>query len=362
MDDDFSKLIGLIYETVFDDGLWPDVLIRLAGLCGAHVPAIGFFDPVTRQASAIAPRTDPADLLKFESYWAERSSLFSDMSGIPIGSVINMEELIPTSVMKATPVYNELLKPMGLGSAALLANLSHPGGTRAILGLYRKSPHHDQAFERDEADLVSKVVWHITRAIQLRSQMSFMRLRESSVLLALERLQKSVLLLDTAGKILFANERASGMLNDASGTDGDLPPAIGTCLRRAASVGHGETAILPRGQGRSPLHLTIMPFRPDDLDLPWLGLLGPAAIVTITDPDLEMEHRASVVRDRYGLTPAEASFALEIAKGDGREAAARRCGITVATAHTHLNRIFEKTGVKRQAELVRLLLKDDIGP
>jgi DNA-binding CsgD family transcriptional regulator len=62
------------------------------------------------------------------------------------------------------------------------------------------------------------------------------------------------------------------------------------------------------------------------------------------------------LRRRFGLTSAEAAFAAEILKGDGRRAAARRCGIAEETAKTHLSRIFEKTGAHRQAELVRLLL------
>jgi DNA-binding CsgD family transcriptional regulator len=38
---------------------------------------------------------------------------------------------------------------------------------------------------------------------------------------------------------------------------------------------------------------------------------------------------------------------------------AERLGISFATARTHLSRIFEKTGVHRQAELVRLVLGQD---
>jgi DNA-binding CsgD family transcriptional regulator len=58
----------------------------------------------------------------------------------------------------------------------------------------------------------------------------------------------------------------------------------------------------------------------------------------------------------FGLTSAESALAVEILKGDGRIAAARRCGITCGTAKTHLSSIFEKTGTHRQAELVRVLL------
>jgi DNA-binding CsgD family transcriptional regulator len=62
------------------------------------------------------------------------------------------------------------------------------------------------------------------------------------------------------------------------------------------------------------------------------------------------------LRERFGLTPAEATFAFEIIKGDGRQATADRLGITVGTARSHLSNIFDKTGTKRQAELVRLLV------
>ncbi|MGH7247371.1 MAG: helix-turn-helix transcriptional regulator, partial [Pseudomonadota bacterium] len=55
-------------------------------------------------------------------------------------------------------------------------------------------------------------------------------------------------------------------------------------------------------------------------------------------------------------TSMEAALAAEILRGDGRKAAARRCGITDGTAKSHLSRIFDKTGTHRQAELVRLLL------
>lgn len=69
-----------------------------------------------------------------------------------------------------------------------------------------------------------------------------------------------------------------------------------------------------------------------------------------------MRARVQRLRERFAFTPAEAAFALEIVKGDGRQAAADRLGITVGTARSHLSSIFDKTGSRRQAELVRLLL------
>jgi DNA-binding CsgD family transcriptional regulator len=63
------------------------------------------------------------------------------------------------------------------------------------------------------------------------------------------------------------------------------------------------------------------------------------------------------LRARYGLTHAEAALAVEICAGDGLQAAANRRGVSLATARTHLARVFQKTGVGRQAELVRLIMQ-----
>ena len=57
------------------------------------------------------------------------------------------------------------------------------------------------------------------------------------------------------------------------------------------------------------------------------------------------------------MTPAEAALAVEICTGNGLQAAANRRGVSLATARTHLGRVFQKTGVGRQAELVRLIMQ-----
>jgi DNA-binding CsgD family transcriptional regulator len=59
------------------------------------------------------------------------------------------------------------------------------------------------------------------------------------------------------------------------------------------------------------------------------------------------------------LTPAQAALAREMIQADGVAAAAKRLGISYATARSHLAQIFQKTGTCRQAELIRLVLSWD---
>jgi len=58
----------------------------------------------------------------------------------------------------------------------------------------------------------------------------------------------------------------------------------------------------------------------------------------------------------YGLTAAETRLLGLLAQGRSLEATAAALGIAITTARTHLQRLFDKTGTSRQAELVRLVL------
>lgn len=68
------------------------------------------------------------------------------------------------------------------------------------------------------------------------------------------------------------------------------------------------------------------------------------------EPRLEA---ASIV---YGLSPAQKTVAGHVLAGRALPEIAAMLGITANTARTHLDRIYDKTGVRTQPALVRALL------
>lgn len=68
------------------------------------------------------------------------------------------------------------------------------------------------------------------------------------------------------------------------------------------------------------------------------------------------EERLSLAGAIYGLSPAQLKLAALVAEGLTLADIGERMDITANTARTHLNRIFEKTGVHTQPALVRVLL------
>jgi len=83
---------------------------------------------------------------------------------------------------------------------------------------------------------------------------------------------------------------------------------------------------------------------------------SPAAFVVLTDPDRGASRPAWMLRKLYGLTAAEIAMAERLLKGDTPEQAAVTLNVKLSTARFHLRALFQKTGARRQSELVRLLL------
>lgn len=61
------------------------------------------------------------------------------------------------------------------------------------------------------------------------------------------------------------------------------------------------------------------------------------------------------VAKAYKLTPAEVRVLLAVAEHDGGPQAAAALGISEETFRTHLKRVFDKTGKRRQIDLLKLL-------
>jgi DNA-binding CsgD family transcriptional regulator len=182
------------------------------------------------------------------------------------------------------------------------------------------------------------------------------------------------MIVDAAGGVAFANETATGLFREGyfrldrdglgvrdAAACAALRRMIADCVAPEPKHGNGNALDLTRGAGLPPLRVMGVPFQPERLSMHTVRRAEPLALLLISNPQQEWATRKAQLRSRFGLTCAEANLAVEIARGDGRKAAAERLGIAVTTASTHLTHIFEKTGVRRQAELVRLVLQQPDG-
>jgi DNA-binding CsgD family transcriptional regulator len=364
-----SSLIDLIYEAVLDNDLWPSVLIKLADTVGAAQVAMPSVDRSASIFATIAPRLDPDLLASYKEYWAFRDPVLARTMFLPAGEIYTLDSLMPREEFAATPVFNEWWRPAEISLATAGTNLVVEDQFSALVCI-SNAPGKDFLTE-EQLHLFEAVARHLGRAVRINRQLWKLELANLAATERIEMLPEGALLADASGRVVLANAAAKAMLDARDGIflcDGHLAVAhspdallrlVASCARRSVGMGGpgGEVSV-PRSLPRSPLRVTVAPLRSGTRlpDVPWIGVGSPVAVVTVTERDRDRRGRQMTLRRRFDLTSTEAALAAEIIKGDGRKAAARRCGISDATAKTHLANIFEKTGTHRQAELVRFLL------
>ena len=300
MEDDLLALIDLIYEATFDSTLWPTALTRLADIMGTAQIGVLTLDRRARTFDSIAPRTDPVMDAIFKKYWAFHNPLWPRTIKRPAGEVFWLDSLISRKDFVATPFFNEWMRPAEFGIASMGANLLVGNEVSTMISV-ANAPGKDEI--TGEQTLAFKAALpHIDRAVRIHRELRMRDLDHDTAPERLECLQRSVMLVDGAARVLFANAAARTLLGSGGGlalkvgclhsTDSSdvVQGLIASCTRKAhAPNGPGGEISIHRGPRRSPLRVTVTPLRSKGTvaELPWLGLHIPVAIVTVADPASE---------------------------------------------------------------------------
>ena len=357
-----SELIGSIYDTVVDPSACPTMLNGLADLLGATGGAqVGAYNAKTHSATMLAPRVDPKELPSFSQYWA---NIWRQCDKHPIGDIIVPQMLISHQDRRGTEIFSGSAKqgPERMMGATLLTEDS----VSTVVSVSR--PYSEGEFDPAQTQLFAALIPHLQRAVQLRIRLAALNGPPTSSAEMLNRLPHAVLLVDAGARVIFANQAAARMLGAGNGLSLDrdglkaettedtrrLRRTIADCAEPANELGGAGGRLRLSRRDRGPLTMLVIPHR---TQVTWIDILRPTAILFITEAEQAAVLRSERFTQDFGLTRAEAVFAVEISKGDGLQAAASRLGVSLTTVRTHLAHVFDKTGTRRQAELVRLILQ-----
>jgi len=357
---DLASLIAAIYEAGTDFSLWPYALSRIAAAFDA--PSAG----ITRQGRTSSDcwgfsfGVEQDYERKYLEHFHGVNLVWQRSSSTAAGTVQTDTMVIPRGELSRTEFFNDFLVPQHMESQ-LNTVLLMEEGRQTVLAVRR-----NEQFDAHDVELYKMLAPHLQRAVQLNIKLARAELNHKASVETLNHLEDGILFVDMEANVKFANVAAEqifangglglrkGKLHANSAEDtAALHALIAKCSAGGIQHRLSDFASVRRRTGRSPLLLLIAPLPVENSFL--LVPSKPMAFIVITDPDKVKKPKVMQLREKFGLTPAEANFAAEIAKGDGIQAAADRLSISRATARTHLSRIFDKTGTRRQAELVRIL-------
>ena len=213
---------------------------------------------------------------------------------------------------------------------------------------------------------------HLQCAVRIHNRIAGLESGLNAATAALNRFPTGIIAVDSDARLVLTNRAADAILKRGDALisrDGlraanrqetaKLRNAIAAvCMQRDSGILKPETLVqVYRPSGLKPLEVLVCPLPSHNS----LVKERAAAALFITDPEEGATMDSRALHQLFGLTPAEIRLCIALVKGKSVKEYAHEAAISSNTARTHVKRIYSKTGVKRQSELVSLLLQSSAG-
>jgi len=356
--EDFSTLVGSIYDCALDPALWPDTLTALCREMGFRMSSL-----------VLATLPDPRPLLDITTGLSpeQRAPMLENGHAAieawgPPGTLARLPLDTPMVRSLFNPAagesryVRELCLPLGFfDSMSIMFARDATGFSVVSFGRHLD----DGPIGPEEVETARLFVPHLKRALTIGRLLEARTIEAATHRAVLDGLAVAVLLLGADLRLLHGNRAGEALLRtgDPLGRRaGRLAAPRGVAAAIAAALAQPAARLNRRGLG--------IPARRSDGDelvlhlLP-LGGSGPlpdaAAALFVAPAILPRPAPLEAIAELFDLTPTEARVLELVGRGRSGTEAAAALGIAISTARSHLLRVFEKTGTHRQADLVALL-------
>ena len=284
---------------------------------------------------------------------------------LPARRLVHINDLYTAEELKTSPTYNEILPRAGMQNGL---NVRLPGLDGSHIGWGLNDPVDSEGWGASRITRVQRLLPHIQQFVRVRQALVRAEARSTTVTALLDNPRIGVLELDRRGRILAGNDRARSLLRHGDGLldrNGMLrarAPAdqvrldrlVGDALSASGAVAVSGSMVLRRSSVVPPFVVHVKPVGgPHQADH---GARHVAALVLIVEPGRPHRINPDLVATTLELTPAETQVAVGLAEGNSVRDMADATGHTKAAIYWHLQQIYQKHSISRQADLVRLVL------
>jgi len=360
----FSKLIGLYYDAALVPDRWPAALDATRQLIGSRTAVFQDYD--------LLDKTPPIDSqVGYEDYYLQTLADFAGTN--PVMDYVAMlgpgetafaSQHESYAILLASPFYHGWLKPQGLRDAAVLC-VDKTVSTISTLVVVRGDEH--PFFDERSLRILDLLYPHIRRATMIGRAIGQANARADTFAGFMDQLAAGVFFLTAKGDLRYANREGQNLLearNVIRSTMGRLE--LGTeeansAFRTTLSYSdegninlgsHGQTIPVRVPTGDYMAHMIPLE---NQRRKAFADIDGADLILCLRKEDPISARAISEVTRQYGLTQQEARVLAAVVDVGGVPLAADILGLSPSTVRTHVNNIFDKTGVRSQAGLIRIL-------
>ena len=374
--DTFDRILGSLHEAALDEARFPAASALIDEALRAKGNTLVFGAGRTGEAVQIfyagffygGQRNRELERRYFEVYYP-RDERIPRLRDLPDSRLVHCRDLYTDAELKRSPAYNEALS-LGHTQNSLNVRLDGPDGTRIVWVV--NDPVDTAGWSSPQIESIRRLLPHIRQYVKVRQALANAGALGRSLDEMLATTGAGILQLDWRGRILEANDRARALLRTADGLfdeggflfargpedDAGLQRLLSRALPQFGAQGVAGSMMVRRSGVLPPLRLEVTPVGSPEEYRAW----PVAALVLVSDPGSRTHIDPGLVGSALGLSQVESRVAALLAEGKTVGEIASATGRKVSTIRTHVQHIFAKLGVTRQADLVRLVLSSVDAP
>lgn len=363
-------LIAAAYEAVEGNGNWEEFVAAAGAAFPWSKTAFCLFDRSIDHCPAFSSTNIDPDYLKS---WMEYYSFINPWIKMTEGNGWDFrwsDEWVSDRDLKKTEFYHGWVRPQDDISLGFAMNISNEADRTFLISNTFRSK--DRPAAERQLSIMHRVRPHLLRAYRLRGALGQAQAYAGTLASALDAVSHAVMIVDFDCRVKFANKAADELM--ASGL---LFARGGSATITMKDAGDDDAVKSLARRMRAPKEVPDLPFIELHSKYPrrFFALLAPiyhegarrelyaaatpptSLVLLILDLYRTGSDPAAVFRRLFGLAPAEARAAVAFCRGETIRDYAKNQGMEYETARKQLQSVQDKIGVKRQAELMRLLAR-----
>lgn len=359
-------LVGDIYDAALAPHLWTGALEKITRFVGGSAASIFWRDMVQKVGNAsyqfgVDPRYEELYFTKYVHY----DPLGAAYLMLKEDEVTSNSLLISSAEFFESRFYKEWAAPQGwIDNVFVILEKS-----QTSIGAFAVFRHERDALADENARwLLGLLSPHLRRAALIGKVIDLKTSEAATFADVLDSLSAGIFLVDEAGNIVHANAAgrvilaAENILRSVSGRLMARDPQDNKWLHDAfAAAEHGDGAVGVQGVAMPLTALDVerhiahlLPLTSGERRRTGLAVAATAALF-VRKASMEAPSQPEVIARTYGLTPTELRVLLALVQLGSGPGIAEALGIGDGTVKTHLGHLFQKTGARRQADLIKLV-------
>ncbi|MCW8060447.1 helix-turn-helix transcriptional regulator [Agrobacterium tumefaciens] len=350
-------MIDLIYAALLGEASWQDFLDGLAAGAPDGKTVLIMHDDTRDNGHIPLASGIPSDVLNaYNTYYSTVNPFMRPTAIRPVGKGFVDDELVPPSDLARTEFFADFLKPHEMSSRVAMT-IGRDSGYLFVLATLGSS--FDDDCKQRLADQLTRLGPHLKRASDYYRNGSAVRAATELGASLFDAVEIGLIVIGDGARIKVISETAQTMLRGAS-PFGMSP--LGRIKLRDDDANAVLRAMLERtyegpkiaGVSLNGFRLTLIRVQKDQISS---FFEGPTIVVLMEQPGMSMRRTfdAEQVALVYGLSRTETRALSGILEGKSVSQIAEDAAVSRETIRTQLKGVYAKTGVKSQADLIRLV-------